>query len=167
MEFKILDIVGERILWLYRLSVAENPYGCRNMIMRPDFTTLRRLDGGDELRRDIANAQCVISGFLSPLERDVFRYCRSRNIPTIHVLARGTDDGLDRRRQAPPQLIVRPFDSAVTTINQQRAAWCNQYAMENAEEIVIGHFNPEGLLAFQLSDLPKATPVTFWREARL
>ena len=34
--------------------------------------------GGDELRHDmksIANAQCVISGFLSPLERKMFRHC--------------------------------------------------------------------------------------------
>lgn len=77
MKFKIQDIVGERILWPYRLSVAEKPYACRDMITR--------------------------------------------------------------------------------------AAWCNQYAMENADEIVIGALNPQGLLAFQLSDLPKNKPVIVWR----
>ena len=35
-----------------------------------------------------------------------------------------------------------------------------QYVLENADEIVIGQLNPDGLLAFQLSDLPQDTPVT-------
>ena len=106
----------------------------------------------------IAHAQCVISGFLSPLEREAQLFCLQHKIPTIRVLACGYDGKLPL---ADCQLVITPFDSSVTTINQARAAWCNQYAMESADEIVVGHLNPEGLLAFQLSDLPRDTPVTF------
>ena len=106
----------------------------------------------------IAHAQCVISGFLSPLEREAQLFCIQHAIPTIRVLACCHDGNIPLTAS---QLVVTPFDSSVTTINQARAAWCNQYAMECADEIVIGYLNPEGLLAFQLSDLPKDTPVTF------
>ena len=104
----------------------------------------------------IAQAQCVISGFLSPLERAVERACRSRGIPTIHVLACGriTDAPLDHG-----ELLVTPFDPDVANVNAERAAWCNQYVLEHADEIVIGHLNPDGMLAFLLADLPRDTPI--------
>lgn len=105
----------------------------------------------------IAQAQCVISGFLSPLERVVLHACRARNIPTIHVLACG------RIPEDPPEisrLVITPFDPDIATINVARAAWCNQYVLENADEIVIGHLKPDGMLAFLLADLPRDTPVT-------
>jgi REP element-mobilizing transposase RayT len=160
LRFGDLQFIGDtELLKLRKTAFLASRTASRRSLSPPPE------NGGDELRRDIANAQCVISGFLSPLERDVFRFCTQRNIPTIHVLARGYDEGLSRRRRAPPQqLIVTPFDSAIATINQPRAAWCNQFAMETADEIVIGHLNPEGLLAFQLSDLPRGLAVTIWKE---
>ncbi len=105
----------------------------------------------------LAHAQCVISGFLSPLERAVLRMCRARNIPTIHVLACGhtRDEPLDDGR-----LVVTPFDPDVANVSAARAAWCNQYVLENADDIVIGHLNPDGMLAFLLEDLSRDTPVT-------
>jgi hypothetical protein len=105
----------------------------------------------------IAHAQCVISGFLSPLERSVLRACRARDIPTIHVLACGRipDEPLSERR-----LVVTPFDLDVANVSAPRAAWCNQVVLDHADEIVIGHLNPDGMLAFLLADLPHDTPVT-------
>lgn len=105
----------------------------------------------------LAHAQCVISGFLSPLERAVLRICRAHNIPTIHVLACGhtTDEPL-----AGGRLVITPFDPDVANVSAARAAWCNQYVLENADDIVIGHLNPDGMLAFLLADLSRDTPVT-------
>lgn len=105
----------------------------------------------------IMHAQCVISGFLSPLERAAMRACRARNIPTIHVLACG------RSPDEPPgngRLVITPFDPDIATINAARAAWCNQYVLENADEIVIGNLKPDGMLAFLLADLQRDTPVS-------
>jgi putative transposase len=109
----------------------------------------------------MAHAQCVISGFLSPLERAVLHACRARNIPTIHVLACGRiqDDQPGNGR-----LVITPFDPDIATINAARAAWCNQYVLENADEIVIGNLKPDGMLAFLLADLPRDTPVTILPE---
>jgi hypothetical protein len=83
--------------------------------------------------------------------------CRARNIPTIHVLACGhtTDEPLGDGR-----LVVTPFDPDVANVSAVRAAWCNQYVLENGDDIVIGHLNPDGMLAFLLEDLSRDTPVT-------
>ena len=86
----------------------------------------------------------------------MLRACRARDIPTIHVLACGQtmDTPPDNRR-----LVMTPFAPDVATISASRAAWCNQYAMETADHIVIGHLNPDGMLAFLLADLSRDTPV--------
>ena len=87
----------------------------------------------------------------------MLRACRARNIPTIHLLACGhtTDEPLDGGR-----LVITPFASDVANVSAARAAWCNQYILENADDIVIGHLNPDGMLAFLLADLPHDTRVT-------
>jgi hypothetical protein len=36
--------------------------------------------------------------------------------------------------------------------------------MESADEIAVGHLNPEGMLAFQLADLPQNIPVTYLQD---
>jgi len=123
----------------------------------PDIDDARHDADNDRPNIDcIAHAKCVISGFLSPLERTVLRACRARDIPTIHVLACGRvpDEPLSDRR-----LVVTPFDPDIANVSEARAAWCNQYVLENTDEIVIGHLNPDGMLAFQLADLPRDTPV--------
>jgi hypothetical protein len=98
----------------------------------------------------------VISGFLSPLERDALRFCRRCGIPTIHVLAHGVREGPPIPASA---LVATPFDSSVTSASQERAAWCNQFVLEQADAVVIGHLNPGGL-AFLLADLSRPVPVT-------
>ena len=129
---------------------------------RRDIDNARRDTDNARLNTDcIANAQCVISGFLSPLERAMLRACRARNTPTIHVLACGRvpDEPL-----SDSQLVVTPFDPEIGNVSEARAAWCNQFVLENADDIVIGQLNPDGMLAFQLADLPCDTPVTVLSE---
>ncbi len=100
---------------------------------------------------------CVVSGFLSPMERRVFDACLGRNIPIVWIMARGIPVRL------PPYLqhaidngrlfAISPFDPAIDRFSAARAAWCNQYALHLASRAVIGQFTPDGMLACLLADL--------------
>ncbi|NLF19349.1 MAG: hypothetical protein GX595_19140 [Lentisphaerae bacterium] len=49
-------------------------------------------------------------------------------------------------------LMVAPFPDAPDTPNARRAVWCNQYVIEHSDRLVIGHLNPDGMLACLLSE---------------
>jgi len=108
---------------------------------------------------------CVISGFLSPMERDVFDVCLAEGTPMIRVLARG----LPARFPPPVQraidngrlLVMTPFEASVKGFSAARASWCNQYALHLAAGAVIGRFAPDGMLACLLADLRREIPVYF------
>lgn len=89
---------------------------------------------------------CVISGFLSPMERDVFDACLADGTPMIQVLARGLPESFPPRVQRAIDegrlLGMTPFDATVARINAARAAWCNQYLLHAADRIVIGSLAP-------------------------
>jgi len=101
---------------------------------------------------------CVISGFLSPMERQVFRDCLERGIPVIQVLACGLPRVLPAHVRAALAsgrlLIMTPFPAGVRHVNAVRAAWCNQYLLHAADRIVIGALTPGGMLALLLADMP-------------
>lgn len=107
---------------------------------------------------------CVMSGFLSPLERAVFEECLEAGTPMVRVLACGLPKAFPLRARraidAGRLLVVTPFGPEVARINAERAAWCNQYLLQAAERIVVGHLNPDGMLACLLADLPSDKPVT-------
>lgn len=108
---------------------------------------------------------CVISGFLSPMERAVFDACLADGTPMVWVLARDLPrDPSPRIRRAVDDgclLILTPFDDSVTGFSAARAAWCNQYAMHLAANAVIGHLEPDGMLACLLADLRRDIPVRY------
>jgi len=112
---------------------------------------------------DISDIQCVVSGFLSPMERDVLRMCLAEDIPAVQVLARGLPQrfpALVRRAVDVGRLLVMtPFGADVTRVSAERAVWCNQYAMYLAQLIVIGKLSSGGLLDCLLSDLPANKPI--------
>jgi putative transposase len=146
------------------LSGAAPTEGCRNEGCRNEGCRnegCRNDDRGTPLWvPPPIETQCVISTFLSPLERNVFRHCRAQGIPTIRVLASAFDESqsLDAN-----QLVVTPFTTGGRTkrptVNQARAAWCNQYVFEQADDIVIGALNPDGMLALLLADLARDIPL--------
>ena len=107
--------------------------------------------------------ECVISDFLSPMERDVFKACLADGTPMIHVLACGLPKTfppqVQRAIDAGRLLVMTPFDATVARVNATRAAWCNQYLLHTADRIVIGHLNPDGMLACLLADMPADKPV--------
>lgn len=108
---------------------------------------------------------CVISGFLSPQERDVFDQCLSRDIPMIQILARGMPALFPARIQRAIAdgrlLLLSPFPPEQANFSAMRATWSNQYVLHLAHHVVIGQFSPDGMLACLLADLPNKQPITF------
>jgi len=109
--------------------------------------------------------ECVVSGFLSPMERAVFDTCLADGIPMVNILARGLPHRFPAHIQqaidAGRLLVMTPFDSSVDRFSAARAAWCNQYALHLAPHVVIGQLSPDGMLACLLSDISRDTHVTF------
>lgn len=108
-------------------------------------------------------ARTVISGFLSPMERAVFDACLADQTPMIQVLACGLPKTFPSRvRQALDAgrlLIITPFDETAKRVNAARAAWCNQYLLHAADDVVIGHLDPDGMLACLLADMMPDKPI--------
>lgn len=102
-------------------------------------------------------AACVISGFLSPLERAVFEACLDSGTPMIQVLARGLPavfpPRVQRALDAGRLLIMSPFPETEDRLSAPRAAWCNQYLLHVADAVVIGQLDQGGMLACLLADL--------------
>jgi hypothetical protein len=102
--------------------------------------------------------EAVISGFLSPMERAVFKAGLAHKIPLIWV----QPWGLAHQGCMTPQaraaldegrlLIVSPFADDVETPSVRRAAWCNQYVLNYCDRMVVGYLNPSGMLACILSE---------------
>lgn len=103
--------------------------------------------------------EVIISGFLSPMERQVFR----EEIRALRPLIWVVPHGLKARQihnhtacraaiDAGRLLLVSPFSDSTSTPNARRASWCNHYAITLADRIILGHLNPEGMLACILSE---------------
>lgn len=99
------------------------------------------------------------------MERAVFDKCLANGIPMVKVLARGLPDRfpphVQRVIDAGRLLVMTPFDSSVDRFSAARAAWCNQYALHVAENVVIGYITCDGMLACLLADLPRDRPVLY------
>jgi putative transposase len=108
---------------------------------------------------------CVISGFLSPLERGVFDQCLACGIPMIQILARGlpasASPQVQRAIASGLLLVLSPFPPEQANFSAARAAWSNQYVLHLAHHIVIGQLSPDGMLACLLADMPDNKPITF------
>jgi len=109
--------------------------------------------------------ECVISGFLSPMERAMFDACLARDVPMVQVLARGLPARFPSRvRHAIDTgrlLVMTPFDETVRRFSAAHAAWCNQYVLHLATDVVIGRLTQDGMLACLLADMRGDKPITF------
>lgn len=105
---------------------------------------------------------CVISGFLSPMERAIFDASLAAGTPIVWVLARGLPSfaaSIRRAIDGGRLLVITPFDGTVTTFSSRRAAWCNQYVLHMAERVVIGRLIQDGMLACLLADMQAEKPI--------
>lgn len=91
---------------------------------------------------------CVISGFHSQIEKDVFHFLLKGTQPIILVLARGIKKNwsveirkaLDDNRL----LIISPFPDSVRRVSEKTALRRNLYMIEIADEVLVAHAEKGG-----------------------
>ncbi|MCD4737499.1 MAG: hypothetical protein K8R53_15755 [Bacteroidales bacterium] len=139
MEIK--DHIGN----LELLKLHKTAFLCSRDI--PATVVLKCYDWAIEQReQDI----CVISGFHSQIEKDVFHYLIKGDQPIIIAMARGLKQRIEPTiKQALDQgkiLIVSPFDKEVKRITTKTAITRNQLMIELADSITVGFINEKGNL---------------------
>lgn len=120
------------------------------------------LPGGLSLK----SGEAILSGFLSPMEREVFKNGLARRWPLIWVKPWGLEDGagsapVRRALEEGHLLALSPFADDVDVPNVRRAAWCNQYVLAHCDRLVVGHLNPGGLLVCALSEVNPEKEILF------
>ena len=102
---------------------------------------------------------CVISGFHSQLEKDVFHYLLKGKQPIIITLARGLKEKLEPELQKPLDegrlLIITPFEKTVKRITEQTAATRNKMMIDLADSITVGFASAGGQLEEFLKGIEK------------
>lgn len=110
---------------------------------------------------------CVVSGFLSPMERAVLDACLADEIPVVWVMARGLPKHFPPRIQRAMDrgifLAMSSYPEQVEGISAARATNCNQQALFLATRAVIGALSPGGMLDCLLADLPRDIPIQYLR----
>jgi predicted Rossmann fold nucleotide-binding protein DprA/Smf involved in DNA uptake len=85
--------------------------------------------------------KCIMSGFHSKIEQDVFHFLIKGNQPIIVVLGRGLKqkyptvftEAIKQNRL----LIVSPFDSNITRINKETSLKRNEFIFQSADAIFV------------------------------
>ena len=133
--------LGEKSIW-------ENPktaFLCSDKFSAG--SVLKSYDWAGEMKR---TGHCVISGFQSKLERDVFELLLKGTSPVIWVLARGIFEKAPAKYQkhitAGRLLIVSPFGSIIKRPNRSLARKRNQFILDNADNVVFAHIYAGGML---------------------
>ncbi len=110
--------------------------------------------------------EAILSGFLSPMERAVFKAGLAQRTPLIWVKPWGLHDGADapsiqNALMEDRLLIVSPFDHAIEAPSARRAIWCNQYVLAHCNRMVIGHLYPDGMLACIMSEADSELEIAY------
>ncbi|HMP75329.1 MAG TPA: hypothetical protein PKE12_03435 [Kiritimatiellia bacterium] len=108
--------------------------------------------------------EAVMSTFLSPMERAVFRALLAARRPLIWVKPAGQDEGrlaapLRRAIDDGRLLILTPFADRIDAPSLRRALWCNHYIVRHAARLIVGHLTPGGLLACVLTEASPETDI--------
>lgn len=141
MRIKIVDRIGNE----YILEQKKTAFLCSRKI--PASIVLECYDWAIEQRK---KGNCVISGFHSKIEKDVFEYLTKGKQPIILVLHRGLKDDWEPEIQALLDsgrlLIITPFDKSVKRGSEETAMIRNQLMLQLADDIKIGHVSQGGNL---------------------
>jgi len=102
---------------------------------------------------------CVISGFLSQIEKDVLQYLLKGTQPIIVALARGLKTKLEPEFKKPLEqgrmLIITSFDKSVKRVTEQTAEIRNKLMLNLADDIAIGYTSKGGKLEQLLATTEK------------
>lgn len=100
--------------------------------------------------------RCIVSGFQSPLERDVLKFLLRGKVPVIVVLARDLWADVPRELRgamdAGRLLVVSPVRAARASATT--AAARNRWILDHARTLVLGSLDPSGSLAPLVASLP-------------
>ena len=95
---------------------------------------------------------CVMSGFQSPLEKEVLNILLKGTSPLILVLARRMWDErhiptLFRKPLAEGRLlVVSPVSQSIRRVDARSAAQRNRYILDHADSLFLGALDPDGSL---------------------
>lgn len=113
----------------------------------PSEVVIKSLDWAVEKKN---NGQCVISGFHSRIEKDVFNILLKGKQPIILVLARGMKMHWPQEIKAAVKkerlLVISPFEKSITRTTQETANIRNKYMIEIADETYMPYYTPNGNL---------------------
>jgi predicted Rossmann fold nucleotide-binding protein DprA/Smf involved in DNA uptake len=107
--------------------------------------------------------KCVISGFHSQIEKDVFGYLLKGEQPIIMALARGLKKRIEPELKKPLEnnrlLIITPFKNNIKRASEETCRMRNKMMMEIADEIVIGYARPGGMLEELVNEYDGKKPI--------
>jgi len=153
-RYEINAFVGNKEL----LNLRKTAFLCSRKV--PAGVILKCYDWAI-VQRDASN--CVISGFHSTIEKDVFHYLLKGTQPIMLVLHRGIGSAIQKELaghlEAGRLLIISPFRPNQKRGDARTAAIRNRLMVDLADEIVIGHASKGGALDKLLLSISK--PSTF------
>ncbi|MCX8011111.1 MAG: DNA-binding protein, partial [Ignavibacteria bacterium] len=108
---------------------------------------------------------CIVSGFHSKIEKDVFDILIKGTQPIILVLARGLmnrwshsiKDGLNSERL----LIISPFSQSIKRVSRLTALKRNKLIADLSDEIVIAYKRNEGVIHDFIKTLPPSKKISY------
>ncbi len=113
----------------------------------------------------LRKGEAILSGFLSPMERSLFQAGLKHAKPMIWVRPWGLAENFAPDVRAAIAggrlLLISPFDDCIETPSVRRAVWCNQYVLTHCSRLVVGHLNPDGMLACVLSEAVPGLEVSY------
>ncbi len=126
------------------------------------FLSSRKISAADVLKcyewaeKVRGGDRCIVSGFQSPLEKDVLKFLLRGKAPLILVLARKlwakVPEELTGAVDAGRLLIVSPVKDA--RASAATAAARNHWILDHAGSLVLGALDPNGTLASLVAPLP-------------
>ena len=138
------------------------------------FLSSRRISAADVLKcyewaekiRDTGT--CVVSGFQSPLEKDVLKFLLRGKVPIILALARSLWKTIPEELRDPVGLGRLLIVSPVSAIRASAAtaAARNRWILANCTSLVLGSLDPSGSLARLVATFPVVNMICLQGEAK-
>ena len=137
-----LSFLGDKTLW----SLPKTAFLCSDKFSAG--SVLKCYDWAAEMKQQ---NRCVISGFHSKLEKDVFDILLRGSLPIILALASSIYEKpptkLKPHVDSGRLLIISQFAPGIGRPNRELALQRNQFVVDNADEVVFAHIYEGGMLA--------------------
>lgn len=128
------------------LKLNKTAFLCSRKI--PASIVLKCYDWAIEQREA---GKCIISGFHSQIERDVFHYLEKGTQPIIIAMARGIPDKLPEKLKKSVAdgriLLISPFNKDIKKVTVETAFIRNKLMIDLADKVTVGYTDPEGKLS--------------------